>query len=200
MMQVEKQIPETFTKVVLLDGDILFASPTWYDTVSKLLDSSDVVRPFKIANCMDLTYKKIESKVSSVHPGYAWAFQRKSLRTIGIYENAVMGGGDTVLECKVFCKPVSYLAYKKDVEIVPLGLTQSTADITIYHMYHGQIKNRQYSTRHDVLLRLLLQYSHPSISYMLERREDGIMEWKLPYRATMNRTLLTYFTGRKEDD
>jgi hypothetical protein len=200
MMQVEKRIPETFTKIVLLDGDILFESDAWYDTVSNALDTSDVVRPFKIAKCMDQTYKQIEAKHSTMHPGYAWAFQRKALRTIGIYEYAVIGGGDNVLNSQISCAPVRHLPYRKDLHIVPLGLTRSIVNITLYHMYHGQMKHRQYDTRQSVLLDLLSRYSLPSASHLIERREDGILEWKHEYRGIMNNILFNYFTHRKEDD
>jgi hypothetical protein len=197
MMQVEKQVPETYTKVVLLDADILFESATWYDTVSKLLDSSHVVRPFKLAKCMDLTYKHIQSKTSVCHPGYAWAFQRKALHAIRIYEYAVIGGGDNVLDSQVFGKLIKHLAYQKDLNIVPLGLTKSTAEITIYHMYHGQTNNRQYDTRHSVLMRLLQTYSLSGASQLVERREDGILEWKPEYRDTMNAAQRRYLMMKK---
>lgn len=113
---LEARVPARFKKLLLLDADVVLASSTsqhWYDTLSSLLESHDVVQPFDVCAKMDLGLKKVEQPRCSVfhadrrqplepqlhhnHPGYGWAVRRDWLRAQGgLFDLSLNGGGDTL--------------------------------------------------------------------------------------------------------
>ena len=121
MNVLEATVPATFTKVLFLDGDVLLANSQpggahWYDTLSSLLDSHDVVQPFDLVGHLDLSFRRVSRvkcsvlhanhktsldsqihKLGSLHTGLAWAFRRDWLRVQGgLFDAAIHGGGDSV--------------------------------------------------------------------------------------------------------
>lgn len=53
--------------------------------------------------------------------------------------------------------------------------------------------------RHDVLVAKLRELEITRLSDAVERRTDGIFEWKPAYREALNAVLLSYFRARKDD-
>ena len=121
MNVLEATVPATFTKVLFLDGDVLLANSQpggahWYDALSSLLDSHDVVQPFDLAGHLDLSFRRVSRvkcsvlhahhnasldsqiyKLGLLHTGLAWAFRRDWLRVQGgLFDAAIHGGGDSV--------------------------------------------------------------------------------------------------------
>ena len=124
MNVLEATVPERFTKVLFLDGDVLLANSEpggahWYDVLSKLLDSHDVVQPFDMSGHLDLAFRKVSRVKCSVlhahhnasldsqipglhggqplHTGLAWAFRRDWLQAQGgLFDAAIHGGGDSI--------------------------------------------------------------------------------------------------------
>lgn len=106
---LEPYVSWWYTKVLFLDADIIFEKLDWYDSVSELLDSHDIVQPFETCSWLNLSYKTIELSRESVvkqkhfktystkfHPGFAWAFNRQWFRSFGFYRFAITGSGDTL--------------------------------------------------------------------------------------------------------
>ena len=118
---LEKQIPDTFTKLLFIDCDLVFDNVNWYNELSKKLDDFNIVQPFTKCLPLDITYKRIFRRVNRVNrvnrdamaivfyqkfglfknngirdyqTGFAWAFQRSWFRKIGFYQKAILGGGD----------------------------------------------------------------------------------------------------------
>jgi len=113
--KLERIVPEKYTKIVTLDGDIMFDAPDWLDQVSIALDTYDVIQPYDRACWLTPDNKRIGSwkygyayalkenvaihkhNVNSYHPGFAWAFKRKIFQDLGgFFPNAVVGSGDGV--------------------------------------------------------------------------------------------------------
>jgi hypothetical protein len=117
--KLEKIVPENYTKLVALDGDIMFDCPDWIDQISVALDKCDVIQPFLKACWLTPDNKRVRSwkygqsyallknieitkqNLHEYHPGFAWAFRRDVFRKLGgLYPNAIIGSGDSLF---TFC-------------------------------------------------------------------------------------------------
>ena len=92
--QLEKIIPEKYTKLVALDGDIMFDAPDWLDQISVSLDTNDIIQPYLKACWLTPDNKRVQSwkygqayailkgieitkqNLHAYHPGFGWAFRR----------------------------------------------------------------------------------------------------------------------------
>lgn len=108
------QLPPEAKKVAWLDADILFANPAWAQVTSAQLDRCAIVQP--IAAVARLArgarsfsavaregfacqlQRRPESGLLPAaghgHPGIAWAARRSLLDKHGLYDAAILGGGD----------------------------------------------------------------------------------------------------------
>jgi hypothetical protein len=107
-------LPQAATKVAWLDADILFANPEWARITSTLLDSYPIVQPhdrvgrlprgaMKFSGSSRRSFacqlaRRPESPLlrSSAHgqPGIAWAARRDIIARYGVYDAAIIDGGD----------------------------------------------------------------------------------------------------------
>ena len=105
---LEKHIPESFTKLLFIDTDVVFDNVNWYNDLSKKLGRFNIVQPFNNAIWLDITYRKrinnkppitfytkYNGKYSSYQPGLAWGFQRTWYRKYGFFQYGILGGGDS---------------------------------------------------------------------------------------------------------
>jgi hypothetical protein len=44
---LEATVPQQFTKLVFMDGDIIFGAPDWIDQISQKLETTDIIQPFR---------------------------------------------------------------------------------------------------------------------------------------------------------
>jgi hypothetical protein len=213
---LEKQIPEKFTKLACLDADVLFKEPDWYDKLSILLDTSQVVQCFETAIWLDITYTKIQKSSKTVlqyipkpnthfwssdikyHPGFGWAFTREWYNKIGFYDLAIIGSGDSILSHALF----NFVKYDKlSLEFKLYGSVRdwwkesdyktSYLPLTLYHLYHGPIASRQYVSRYSYFEK------YKEIEECISgKNEDGVYELK---DSTVNANMLTFFKTRDDD-
>ena len=207
----EPRIPASFTKLMLLDADILFGDPGWYDRVSIALDDAPVIQPFGTAWWLHVNFAPGVFKNSCFYPGsgekhtgFAWAFQRTWYSDVGIFEYALIGGGDTILFSRLIGRALSdaQASYRADyvaMPTIPSRTAESFLDIEIFHLFHGTLSSRQYGSRGRDLWTALQAHGITRISDAVQRREDGVFEWLPKYRDAMNATMLRYFQGRKDD-
>jgi hypothetical protein len=211
---LEKYIPPKFTKLAFLDADLTFKDKDWYSKTSKLLNSHDVVQPFETSLWLDLTYKLTMQTKQSIlllktktldwhyHPGFVWCFKREWYKKHGFFDLALGGGGDSA-SCVSWLKlnhSLSYLAQNKIEAFTefskkcPMIKITYLKDSTLYHLYHGSKKNRQYVDRKKIF------DGCPDIRTMIFTNSHGIYEWNDKYRDTMNKQFLKYFIERDDDD
>jgi predicted glycosyltransferase involved in capsule biosynthesis len=138
-------------------------------------------------------------------PGFAWAANRKFFQDLGgLYDRNIIGSGDTfIVDCILNSFDIHgygpkfnthmknhmmeycgrFRAKKPNVSYVP-------ADI--YHLYHGELKNRRYMERHDIVLKW--DYD-PSYDIVLA---NHVYEWATP-KYDMHEAVKMYFVDRNED-
>jgi hypothetical protein len=206
---VEKRIPDTFTKILLLDADIVFEDAEWYDKVSRDLDRFECIQPFASAHYLNPNFTVATSKDSFLrndregHQGFAAAFQRKWLKMHGLYDYAVVGSGDTHLmyalkgrDPAITHRNRAYVDWCNSSS--PQTLSHSFCDLTIYHLPHGLAKNRQYKTRMVTIESVLERMNAVCISDITVRNpENGILDWKPDIRDEVNTLMLRYFHDQK---
>lgn len=215
---LEKKIPQTYTKLIFCDADIIFRRKDWYSEVSKLLDSHDVVHPFTEGIWKDLTYKQelIKRKTSllssgdfidpAFHPGFVWGFRRDWYNKVGFFDYAITGSGDT-LSCAAWMNrkfPESSRSYPKEAlkekyEEYITKIAKNKPRLThmegvVEHLWHGSRQNRKYAERHRLI------ESIEGIDSILKINEDGVFEFKDEVLELWNPLFLKYFEDRNDDD
>lgn len=209
---VEEKIPECYTKICFIDGDIFYTNNEWYSIVSNTLDKFTICQPFSNGTYLDKTNSSTMRNVIScvktnidTHPGFAWAFQRKYFKQNKLFELAIIGGGDKMLESLLFeDRPhtkktylnQSFEKYKKNFN---RKFSLTYCDLEVFHLYHGDINKRQYKTRNNIISDLLITFSKQDVSELLEKDENKILQWKKEYKDRINKQLLRYFSNRYDD-
>jgi len=211
---LEKKIPKSFTKLVFIDCDVVFDNLNWYNDLSDKLDSFNIVQPFSKAAWLNIEYNKLVRKRVSVvfydklnsrtmdngmawyHPGFAWAFQRKWFNTNGIFQYALLGGGDRYnsiswIEDNSFfiseCIKPALEEYRNQIKIKP---TVCYLNGDILHLWHGDTKKRQYDTRMDIFK------SIKDIRDIIRVADNGLFELK---DNSLKSKILKYFKNRDDD-
>lgn len=243
---LQKKVARRFTKLLFLDADVGLAShqpdgPHWYDVLSDLLDSNDVVHPFDVCGYLDLAMRRVDEvkcsvlhatrtrpldpQLSTLHPGFGWAYRRDWLtRMGGLFDLAIHGGGDSLngaavgrfdvcwpdaspppdgfKHCKLAFNGLLVQAYAEQFGKYALAARAdpprvSVAPLLAVHYWHGRKQKRQISRRFDHFQNI------SRIMDVLESSPDGI--WELRTResalaADLNATLCRYFKHRSDDD
>lgn len=213
---LESKIPSSYTKLAFLDADIFYKDLSWYRKASALLDTYDIVQGFDQAHWLDLTYTKTIMTRKSIfymqketwdfqfHPGFAWCMRRDWYRSVGFFDWAISGSGDT-LSSAVWLKK----SFPAKFQSLPLALKEAHTKyrtlcaahppkvfflhgIDIYHLYHGARNNRRYAERHAML------NTPTPIEQLLTKNTDGVCEWTSV--STWNPMLVAYFENRQDDD
>jgi hypothetical protein len=139
--------------------------------------------------------------------GMAWAALRSALEPCGQYDRNIIGGGDAVHVYAALDKLDDFWAIRayspmqrKDAEAWALkahaaGLFSyiDAAPQTIYHMWHGDLPNRNYRGRYEILARLGYDPDKD-----LELAANGTWRWTDP-DGDLAREVGAYFFSRRED-
>lgn len=138
-------------------------------------------------------------------PGFAWAARRDAFGEAGIYDRVIVGSGDAVLtDCLFNCWSLhgheqKYNdATKRDIRewsatIEEKKLSVGYLPIDIFHLWHGNSKNRKYMGRHNYLL---AHNFDPKVDIILK---NNVYEWATP-KTQMHEDVKQYFNQRREDD
>jgi len=223
--KLETVIPEQFTKLVCIDGDILFDTPDWLDQVSQKLDTTDIIQPFSQACWLTPDNTKIRSKKPSYavglvqkrlgprraihmfHPGFAWAFKREVFRKIGgFFDHAIIGNGDMLFVFNFFKDEVP--SFWVD-EVLRTRFILDT-----WPSYHAKFKevnptigflnNKALHLFHGVRQNRQYTTRYKSVSHLLKGtwdeevivNKDGLFEFK---NQEVSKGVLEYFKRRNED-
>lgn len=209
--RLEKEIPSEYTKICFLDSDIIFERADWLDTLSEMLESYDLVHPFKNAKLLNISYteyavfesviKKTDRFINTGGGGYGWAIRRDFFSNIGgFFDMCILGGGDELFYTSIMNQSYNtsnnpmfillkneYITYKMKVQEYCPRVT--FLESTMLHLFHGSIQNRNYETRYNVLKDVNW------ISVFI-KNSDGFWE---SMDESINLQCLEYFKNRKED-
>lgn len=200
------RIPPEYTKLCLMDADIIFEDPSWYSIISKTLDTANVCKPFrkgywlKANFCIDPV-----RTVGSDHNGYIWAVRREWFSTRGFFDMDPLGSGDLFFAISVSSTHATldsrYAGLQAEYDkYLAKGAPTSVenAELTLYHLYHGGYTNRQYGRRDAILADILKKYDAVSIDQITERR-DGMLVWRSDCEEYANAAILKQFIDRDDD-
>ena len=209
---LEKKIPEQYTKLVFLDGDILFKDTLWATKISSQLESTSVLQVFEAVEYLDISYipyninvsfiKGIQERQGSIfgtgnfsYPcnGMGFACQRKWFRAIGGFpERFIMGCEDiALLSLVIGSKGEPYAHASYDIlgkMMASTEYTYSCAPLIIQHLYYG--KDRQYVSRHE--------FTKALKDDDLIVNSEGLIQFKEP--DVWNPIAYKYFTLKNDDD
>jgi hypothetical protein len=218
-------VPAQYTKFFMMDCDLLFEKTTWYNDVSVLLDTHDVVQPFKYAVWLDSDLKTIVLKRASYiyinalgeephlakhHPGFTWAFRRDFIEPKGIYDLNIMGSGDTIIATSIIQKqnlknpwekysPSWMLEKYKEYYKLFENTKCTFYDQTVFHLWHGSNNNRKYCKRHEDFQKTCLELNIVDMDGLFSLNTYGVYEFNPQIREKINEIFLTYFQSRNED-
>jgi hypothetical protein len=214
---LEKSIPDKYTKLLFIDADIYYDEPNWYNIISSALDIHECVQPYEKLNYLDLAYRyayktvwsclKNETGVhdSTYSVGFAWAMQRSYYNVSGFYDYCIVGNSDLLSSTHFNGKtlssdlnPIIKLHtnnYEKYLQ-TPKPKSIDYCKLTLYHMYHGSLKNRKYWERNFIFNSI-----DGNIHDLIKLNDDGVFEWKTQELIDeWNPIMLKYFKERGDDD
>ena len=207
--RLEKEIPQQYTKIVFLDSDIIFSIADWVDKLSDMLNSHDLVHPYTTMTYLDLSYSPYNTLTSSVinksspSTGFGWAITRPFFSKIGgFYEKSILGSGDTLFFNAIFPEFIindrkttlmkdAFNVYKANMQICKPSV--SNLPCKLYHLCHGSLNNRNYTSRYQLFTDLNLKSQWDTLFSL---NTDGFWELNSVF---LNDKLLEYFRDRKED-
>ena len=211
---LEKKIPKSFTKLLFIDSDLIFDNLNWYNELSNKLETFNIVQPFSKGIWLDITYKEIVKEripiifynkfgqinnsggIGGYHPGFAWGFQRDWYNKVGFFQHAILGDGDTLssitwLDYKGHNLPNFIKSamddYKNSIKEKP---SMCFIEGMIYHLWHGDSKNRQYKSRRNILK------SVKDIRDIIRIEKNGLIALK---DDKFKRKIRNYFKNRDDD-
>ena len=147
------------------------------------------------------------SKEVLFHPGLAWAAKRKLLEEHGFYDASILGGGDELMAAAMYgqceglmkkflldgARQQHYLKWAIPYNKSVAGCVGHVSG-TIFHLAHGERKNRAYRVRQE---RLASFGFNPGTD--LEVGANGAWHWARP-RPNLEDFLRQYFMSRAEDE
>ena len=215
------ELPSDWKYMAWIDADISFLNKSWVKDTLRALDSYDVVQMFQ--TCVNLGPQKEAIKIDKSfgymfkdsgtqwvpndrygfwHPGYAWACTHKAYNQMeGLIEWAILGSADRHMAFALMGRAEAsapgnvhenYKRLLRDFQRLCTGLTLSYIPGTILHHWHGSLANRRYRERWEILTR----HQFDPLSDTCHRKGLVALTRK---GLRMQKDLLEYFVGRKED-
>lgn len=146
--------------------------------------------------------RRKEKELPFAHPGFAWAARVDALPQ-GLYPFSITGSGDTLMvdailnswDIHSYARSFTYKMWESITKWQSSLLPNMRVDYIpedIYHLYHGSLKNRNYTHRHNML-----------VEHSFDPEEDvtqinGVLEWNSP-KYDLHGAVENYFLDRKED-
>ncbi len=147
---------------------------------------------------------RLQKKIHHAEPGYGWAAKRSALRC-GFYDKLIIGSGDNwVVDCLLNSYQLHhYLGkltshQKQDMDewkLKFIGGTDKSVDylpVEIYHLWHGSVKDRAYTTR-DLIFKKFDFDPKKDIAL-----NNNVWEWSTD-KPDFHQAIIDYFQNRKED-
>jgi hypothetical protein len=138
--------------------------------------------------------------------GLAWASRREVLDECGLYDACILGGGDRAILCAALGRPdrgaqalvmsnrraTHYYSWAQKYAAAVRGRVSHIPG-RLYHLWHGDLENRQYSARQKILERFEFDpYADIALG------EGGYWRWDTD-KKEFHHAIKEYFGSRKED-
>ncbi len=214
-------LPDGYSKVAWIDGDIVFDHGSWYARASAALDEVELIQPYAVARHLgpDGATRTTRPSLaacaagdrgnpfdfSTTHSGLAWAARREFLEAHPLLDRMIVGGADLLMAIAAFgCRDHPYLrrlphvmqSYYRSYEAAVHDRIRGRvgyADATIQHLWHGNTRTRRYVERLDILT------THSFDPHLdVEMNRYGVLEWASG-KEGLHRDVRAYFTQRRED-
>lgn len=149
-----------------------------------------------------------EFRVWKYNSGFVWASRREFFEKFGLFDRGILGSGDGFM-AHTFTKNLTFDLYverfKWNNDIVRdylnwslpvidyVGDSINYLDLEVYHNWHGNLKNRKYLQRAEILRNF-----NPFT--MLKEDENGVWNWTDLVDDEIKNKVINYFQERKEDE
>lgn len=218
---------EGYKYIAWLDADVLFLDPSWAFDASICLENYNLCQLFASSESFNHGGEKfyrsgcvrywLESGnilpiEESYSMGYGWAARSDVLSECGLYENSIMGGGDSLMWLASFSESHNIHKLMQNHPIYKFDLLEYYLDFIkwsevwgklissnisctfnpIISLSHGNFKNRRYAERYKPLLEL--NYN-PTLD--LYHNDLGVLQSQ---NRKMYETTLSYLHSRNEDE
>ena len=145
----------------------------------------------------------IQNKIIEFKQGFSFAFTKNLFLTNIIPEECVIGGGDVIF-IKIFQNNINIWIPQIYHNILHTRKLQHNIKFTflknenIFHLYHNDIKNRQHTSRYNIIKK----YLSPDINIydIIHRNSQGLYQWNDDIRNDINKDVLQYFIDRQDDE
>lgn len=204
-----RTLPAEYDAVAWIDGDLLFSNPDWYADTCHALEQTPVVQMFETIIYLDPNDVPMQGGYGTAAAGDRLGFRapggaiacRRELLEHGIYDRHPLGGGDEIFmdacmgRASRWCYRLNE-PFRDHVLEWALAFGQHTVGFIrggVRHLWHGDRKGRQYTSRHQLLA------SHdfdPAVDVRVG--DNGLLEWASD-KPALHAAVKDYFTGRNED-
>ena len=164
--------------VIWIDCDLIYENLDWLKNINSVVRGKDFVQLFETINYLDENGSVLESHKSIISsgsndidrllgegykPGGSWIGKTSILKDKKFFEKMYVGGGDTIFVYGLFGIEDGFTLrqVKKNSEYIWHGAVEwiksckkyrlGYLDVSINHLYHGELKDRNYNERYSKL-------------------------------------------------
>jgi hypothetical protein len=205
-----------YENIAWLDGDILFLNPGWMDNIREAVSRHKFVQVFQTLKryYTEDSYEVIKSVASSAGnsspaTGFGWAVPSHVYRRVLLYDKLIVGGGDSLIyeaanDAMATWLEKRYSTYRHAEDVFDWAnqwWDEIQGDIgyasnNIETFYHGNLKNRRYLNRYDILKKSGFDPKKDVVTDPV----NGTIEWTHTRKPYLKSSIREYFSDRKEDD
>ena len=217
-------LPSRYEYIMWIDADVLIYCEDFSQKICDELKTHHVIQPCKLLVYLNkhnilqkifpsIAYINKESHsrigiVNNAFPGLAWAARRELLSLSGgLYDKAIAGGGDCAWSKIIYNdtnndnvrgwsikmhEDVNNATKSLHCKVSPLV---SYIDTIMYHLYHGERHNRQYTKRHEILKKV----NYGPMKYV-RYNKNGTLGFTEYAPDIMIQKLTDYIFSRREDE
>lgn len=212
-----EKLPKEYTNVAWIDCDVLLDNENWIDEVNEKLEKFKVLHLFEEAKRLDskgdigrcsktiLVNKEPNNiNLNKGITGFGWAMRREVIDELKFYDKQIIGGADALMFYSFIGKIDNEVSSKmneewfkhykkwanKSYEMVKGSVSYVSGDIT--HLYHGEILNRKYNNRYELL-------SDNNFNPTKDMYKNNKKLWQLKNKD-IKKGMKEYFVDRNEDD
>ncbi|KAI9193568.1 uncharacterized protein BJ171DRAFT_525044 [Polychytrium aggregatum] len=214
-----------FKYFAFVDGDIEFESHQFVIDTIQLLEKNPRawVQLFERANIENVVptqvksfgfqansghaYKSYNNTHSEYwHPGFAWAIHAEAFVAVGGLIDRTLGSADRHMAMCIIGRGQESLpskiseSYKSMVldwqtKATAAGLVIRSVPGTIKHFWHGDLANRKYMERWDILTK----HNYRPL-FHTTTNDLGLLKWSFWAGSTLRADVASYFSARNEDE